>query len=94
MILNQLIDTTKTFTNACVQQHLAPLMFNAKLFTASAKVKGQSQVKHANVSFVAIVQLWNLNFLFGGVIVNKLAPTGKLSPQPWNAQSLRFIDQP
>ena len=57
MILNQLIDTTKTFTNACVQQHLAPLMFNAKLFTASAKVKGQSQVKHANVSFVAIVQL-------------------------------------
>lgn len=33
MILNQLIDTTKTFSTVCVQQQLAPLMFNAELFT-------------------------------------------------------------
>lgn len=32
-VLNQVIDATKTLLNLCLQLHLSPLMFDAKLFT-------------------------------------------------------------
>lgn len=41
IILNQVIDATTTLPNLCVQLHLSPLMFDAKLFTWLIPTKGQ-----------------------------------------------------